>query len=160
MDTGTVQPPVVETSTNNRPGGVDPRTGMVESKFIAGLRNTLMPDGNLPQPWPPRGIINDRAKLVAEMTTMFRALFLRFEKHLDIPRGPANSALRVVSDMLKGSKWPLADRKFPLPAEYNNKKGKVAFRRYEITCAMALFYQALHGAGGGGVPTDWPPKDP
>src|SRR5262252_1771094 len=92
VDTGTVQPPIVETSTNKPPGGVDPRTGMVESKFISGLRETLMGDDH-PQPWPPRDIINDRAKLVTEMTAMFRALFLRFEKHLDIPRGPANSAL-------------------------------------------------------------------
>jgi hypothetical protein len=158
VDTQTLpSPPAAAADTVS--GGVDPKTGMVESKFIATLRTTLM-ENPAGRPWPSKDLIKDPEKALAQMSAMFRALFKRLELKDDLAAGPANSATRVVSDMLGKSKWPQANARFPVPAEYNDKKFIRAFRRYEVACAMSIFYQAFHGAGGGGVPTDWPPKNP
>lgn len=157
MDTGTSQPHVTHMS-HDTDGGVDPKTGMVESDFITTLRQTLMgQDKNL---WPPDKLIDEPEKALKQVTAMFRALFMRVERRKALPAAPENSALGIVSKMLKKSKWPNEkDKKFPVPAAYKDDE-VLAFRRYEVTCAMALFYQSFHGAGGGGVPTDWPPKNP
>jgi hypothetical protein len=140
-------------------GGVDPKTGMVESKFIAALRATLI-DNPAGKPWPPVDLINEREKILAQMTAMVRALFMRVERRRAIPKASKKSALGIVSAMLKASKWPKnPDKTFPVPDEYSDPKFVLSFRRYEICCAMNIFYQAYHRAGGGGAASpEWPPK--
>jgi hypothetical protein len=161
VDTQTVSP-TAPAAVEHGSGGVDPKTGMVESVFIATLRATLITKDEDDAPWPPKALRRKREKVLAEMTTMFGALFKRIELHKKLPPGRPKSALRIVSDMLKGSRWPKKDAKFPLPLGYDTDEDAKTFRRYEATCAMALFYQAYGRCGrgdAGGSPVDWPPKD-
>lgn len=158
MDTQTVpSPPAAAAETLG--GGVDPKTGMVESNFIATLRATLM-ENPAGKPWPSIELENQREKILSQMTTMFRALFMRVERRRAIPKASKKSALGVVTTMLGKSKWPKPnDTKFPVPDEYKDAELVLAFRRYEVCCAMNIFYQAYHGSGGGGGSSpDWPPK--
>ncbi len=158
MDTQTVPSPPAS-AADIVGGGVDPKTGMVESEFIATLRATLI-ENPAAKPWPPVDLINEREKILTQMTAMFRALFMRVERRRPIPKAPAKSALGVVTAMLKKSKWPKnPDTKFPVPDEYSDPSLVLSFRRYEICCAMNLFYQAYHRAGGAGSSSpEWPPK--
>lgn len=158
MDTQTVPSPPAA-AAESLGGGVDPKTGMVESDFIATLRATLL-ENPAGKPWPPVELVNEREKVLSQMTTMFRALFMRVERRRVIPKASKKSALGVVSAMLAKSKWPkVDDRKFPVPAGYSDPRFVLAFRRYEVCCAMNIFYQAFHGAGGGGGSSpEWPPK--
>lgn len=159
MDTQTISPPAAA-AVESIAGGVDPTTGMVESEFISTLRSILIPKGKKKGPWPPREVLDDPAKVLAQMKAMFGALFDRLELHTDLRRGPTGSAQRIVFDMLAGSDWPNPkDKRFPVPSEYSGKKLALAFRRYEISCAMAIFYRAFHRAGVAGSPTEWPPKN-
>ena len=165
MDTQTVSP-TAPASVDHANVGVDPKTGMVESVFIATLRTTLITEDENHEKhasWPPKALRRKREKVLAEMTAMFGALFKRIELHKKLPPGKSKSALRIVSDMLKGSRWPkIDDTKFPIPAGYDSDEDARTFRRYEAACALALFYAAygLCGRGdSGGSPVDWPPKD-
>ena len=166
MDTQTVSPTAPADVEHVR-GGVDPKTGMVESVFIRKLRAALKLDcephtSDSTPSWPPKDLRRKREKVLAQMTAMFGALFKRIELHKKLPPGKAKSALRIVSDLLEGSKWPKVDKKFPVPAEYKKVDEIRTFRRYEATCALALFYQAFDRCGrgdAGGSPVAWPPKD-
>lgn len=147
-------------TTDGNGGGVDPNTGMVESNFISKLRETILPDDEDDAPWPPEDFANDKEKALTQMNTLFKALFMRVERKRKLPDASPKSALGIVSAMLAGSKWPkVDDTKFPVPAEYQSELAKLSFRRYEVSCAISLFYHAFNEAGGAGSPTEWPPKN-
>lgn len=138
--------------------GLDPKTGMVESEFIKTLRSILIPKGEKRGPWPPRKLIEEREKIRDQMTAMFESLFGRLELHDDLKKGPEKSAQRIVFDMLGRSDWPFGEKKFPVPSKWKGDR-LLVFRRYEISCAMALFYRAFNKFGPKGSPTEWPPKN-
>jgi hypothetical protein len=138
--------------------GLNRKTGMIESAFIKTLRSIVTPKHEKKGPWPPESVLKDNSKVRDQMTAMFAALFDSLERHDDLRQGPKGSAQRIVFDMLKGSSWPLADKKFPVPGKWSGER-LLAFRRYEISCAMGIFYRAFNMFGPKGSPTDWPPKN-
>ena len=138
--------------------GLDPKTGMVESAFIKELRAILIPKGDKRGPWPPRKLLPRPDKIRDQMTAMFTMLFDRLELHDDLQRGPENSAQRIVFDLLARTDWPFGEKDFPVPRKWSGKS-LLAFRRYEISCAMGIFYRAFNKFGPQGSPTDWPPKN-
>jgi hypothetical protein len=139
---------------NKKPNspGPDPKTGMIESRFLKKLRSTL--EGR----WPPDAAIRDGAKARDQMTAMFAALFNRLDLHEDLRKGPKGSAQRIVFEMLAGSDWPFGNKDFPVPRGWSGEK-LLAFRRYEVSCAMAIFYRSFHRTGPMGSPREWPPKN-
>jgi hypothetical protein len=139
--------------------GLNRKTGMIESAFIKTLRSIVTPKHEKRGPWPPKNILDDSSKVRDQMTAMFAALFDSLERHDDLRPGPKGSAQRIVFDMLKGSSWPLVDKKFPVPRKWSVDERLLAFRRYEISCAMGIFYRAFNMFGPQGSPTDWPPKN-
>src|SRR5205085_10843341 len=116
--------------------GLNKKTGMIDSAFIKTLRSIVTPKGEEKGPWPPDSALRDASKVREQMTAMFEALFDALELHDDLRKGAKGSAQRIVFDMLKGSSWPLADKKFPVPGKWSGDR-LLAFRRYEISCAIA-----------------------
>jgi hypothetical protein len=138
--------------------GLDPKTGMVESAFTKKLRSILFPKDSKRGPWPPRNLLGKTGKIGDQMTAMFSSLFNRLEQHDDLRKGPKDSAQRIVFDMLGSSDWPFGEKNFPVPGKWKGDR-LLVFRRYEISCAMALFYRAFNKFGPTGSPTEWPPKN-
>ena len=132
--------------------GLDTKTGMVESVFTKTLRATVK------EQWPTKELHKDPARVRDQLVEMFGALFDRLELKAELGRGAKGSALRIVSDMLKDSEWPKTDMRFKVPRQWSEKRLR-AFRRYEVCCAMAIFYRAYHKTCTMmSSPTDWPPK--
>ena len=142
----------------DKKNGLNRKTGMMDSAFIKTLRSIVTPKGEEKGPWPPESVLRDASKVRDQMTAMFAALFDSLELHDELRKGPKDSAQRIVFDMLKGSAWPRADKKFPVPAKWSGDR-LLAFRRYEVSCAMSIFYRAFNRFGPTGSPTDWPPKN-
>jgi len=144
--------------------------GMIESEFLKQVREIFFKkDENGKQIWPPDDAIGSspasRKRMSHEFTDAFDALFMR-EEGLDDPTGgPPGSALALVKQLIDATNWPIVDETdathvpVPVPDPWNTGPRQLAFRRYEVSCAMDILMRAFRskGTGTGGENTGLPP---
>jgi len=125
--------------------------GMVESEFLGKFREKFVGSGAA-KPWP-RAAVNTKAEFSTEFTDVFRSMFLRREASIDPPEGEPGSAKQMIKELIEETGWP-DNAAIPVAEPWKSQGRVVAFRRYEITCAMYILMQEYHaqnndGAGGG-----------
>jgi hypothetical protein len=146
--------------------------GMVESEFLKKLRElAFKTDSDGKQIWPPDSVLGNtiasRKLLSQEFMDAWDALFMLEEKLVPVPTdGAPGSAKALIKDLIDATHWPLSSPTpaplvpVPVPEPWNTGPHQLAFRRYEVTCAMDILMRAFRnkGAGTGGENTGVPPE--
>src|SRR3954471_5618207 len=128
--------------------------GMIESPFLKAFRDKFIGSGAEPA-WP-RATVNTPAEFATEFTDLLRTLFLRREASVSPPDGAPGSAKQMIKELLDDTQWP--DKiKSPVPEPWNSNGHFVAFRRYEIACALNILMQTYNSSGQGGGIGGYPP---
>jgi hypothetical protein len=128
--------------------------GKIHSDFIDQLRAKFL---GTPPPWP-RASVKTREQVLAEISAAFRAMFLRVERSKPIPSAAKGSAVQLVGEVVKATRWPKDNPLAKVPDHW--KDNVRTFRRYEIAAAMDVLMQAFNASGGGGSGSEWPPDRP
>lgn len=152
MSINVEQPPV--SSPSDESGDAKESSGKIHSDFIDQLRKKFL---GTPAPWP-RASVKTREQVLAEISAAFRAMFLRVERSKPIPNAAKGSAVQLIGEVVKATKWPKDNPLSKVPAKW--KDHARTFRRYETAAAMDVLMQAFNASGGGGSGSEWPPDRP
>lgn len=136
----------------------DPAGDLAESDFLTRLRAEFIAN---PIKWPKNFDTGKTNKAVAELQAAFRWMFLALERPSEArPKLTKGSAVKIVSDVAKQTKWPKTPSKGGPDVAKGWDDHPRAFRRYEIGAAMNILMNAFNRGGPGGTGSSWPPQRP
>jgi hypothetical protein len=153
-------PQTINSAQPGNPTELAMTDGLLDSAFIIKLRETFITDDAQENLWNEDFVDPDaadrKALIAADIASAFRSAFMRCEKHADPEPGTANSAAKMMAEVLEETDWPTNVAEFPVLGDFDAK----AFRRYEVACAMYIIMQAYQRGNPGGGPTSLPPSRP